>query len=236
MVGTLATHKLAAAPALKAPFVAAEKMEPFMACAPCLVALPPVEPAISVLVASRLLSPPLRAKMTTEKMALPTKHPLESALSRHFIISRLPVRTPPTRALVQPAVARAGHFVIQVKMPEEKVKMLGDKMPEEKDKKDEKKPPKSEKKPPQSTPPSPLAACDKGFTRSCTSLQLSERTCPGYSCGCADKAKRVPACPPSPPSPPSPPAPPECDAKYNLYRKKDNPGYDCGCAGKPACP
>ena len=110
LVGTLATHKLAAAPALKAPFVAAEKMEPFMACAPCLVALPPVEPAISVLVASRLLSPPLRAKMTTEKMALPTNYPLESALSRHFIISRLPVRTPPTRALVLTAVARAGHY------------------------------------------------------------------------------------------------------------------------------
>ena len=48
MVGTLATHALAPAPALKASFIAAvpEEMELFQVCAPCHLA------------ASRLLSPP----------------------------------------------------------------------------------------------------------------------------------------------------------------------------------
>lgn len=116
-------------------------------------------------------------------------------------------------------------------MPEEKVKMLGDKMPEEKGKKYEKKekPPKDEKKhlkypapPPPSPPPSPAPCGDKSSAARCDKLSIPRDSCPGYSCGCAEKAKRVLACPPSPPSPPSPLAPPEYKKKkYDARDKKE---------------
>ena len=82
-VGTLATHALAPAPALKASYVAAEKMQPaFEVCAPSSLAAqspaisaraPPPFQCLYLSNVCTCLIPALWAQMTTEKLAVPAE-------------------------------------------------------------------------------------------------------------------------------------------------------------------